>query len=333
MKVIYSNHTPPQPGYGIFRLSEVAEPRPGSGRLQFMLKRSSDQKNLSAGGWQEAEIFLEPLGVTEQEGVLDLQIGPEIVDALDMREVYRFYLNRPGASRPLSAVLRVTDLLYSPLNSTAAIKAPPPAPAPSLSLPAPGEEPLRMDQTPAAAAKALPQEEPSPPENICYSEEARPCSPPAPPRGRILTNKKRLAAALAALLLLLSGGGSLYYFLGRESVPPVPPLQQAYQHLTRENPDPEAGLQLALTLRQEDSPDAYDAAFLLFEDAAHKNNAQAMIFMGEYYDPLDDQPNGSIIKDSEQAFAWYGRALQAGEKNAETKLDALRKWMDENEKK
>jgi TPR repeat protein len=143
-----------------------------------------------------------------------------------------------------------------------------------------------------------------------------------------LSSKKWLIPALVALVLVL--GASLYYLWGRESSLAVPPLQQAYNHLIRENPDPEASLRLALVLQKEGSSDAYDAAFLLFENAAQKDNGRAMIFMGEYYDPLDSKPNGSIIKDSEQAFAWYNRALQMGEENAQTKLDALRKWMDEH---
>ena len=332
MKVGFVNYSPARPGYGIFVLDELDGPMPAADKLSFMLKRSSDQKNLSQGGWQEAEAFLAPLNTFQKEGSLHLEVGPQVVDNLDLQEVYRFYLTWPGNERNPAAVLRVPELFYSPLGGGAGIiealpeknvQAPTrvtptrattletalePQPAPMRPVPGPAPAPL--------AEAALPAE----PEAA-----ARPDYIPAPAR-----QKKRLPLIIALVALLLIAGGIIWYVTQKEQAAQIPPLQQAYQHLSLDNPSLEPTMQLAAQLKDSADADADDAAFLLFEYAAQKGDAKAMLMMGQYYDPLDKAPHGSIIKDGEQARAWYERALKAGLAGAQEKLRAVDQWLEEN---
>jgi hypothetical protein len=329
MKVSYSNHTPPRPGQGILVVSAWEPARPEVRRLEFMLKRASDQKNLGASGWREEERFFPPLRAAEQDGNLLLHIGPEVVDHLDLRETYAFYLNWPGLEQPLRAVLRVSDLLYSPLNEAGSIKssdpAAPPAP-PEVFTPPPQPQAKAADIFPPPVGPA----EPSKP-----TEPLKPVEPPrlgqpllTGPEGKPRRPLFLIAAGVIAFIVVVGSG--VHDFLSSEPEEQIPPLQQARQHLAQEKPDPNASLQLALKLRQQDSAEAHDAAFLLLEDAADKNSGQAMLLLGEYYDPLNTSPNGSIFKDSAQALAWYGRAKAEGRPEAERKIEVLSKWTEEN---
>jgi TPR repeat protein len=106
----------------------------------------------------------------------------------------------------------------------------------------------------------------------------------------------------------------------------LPPLQRA-RELLRAGGSPEQAVELAKNMQ---TPEGADGAFLLFEDAANKGSGPAMLALARYYDPLDKEPGGSIVKDHEQARAWYERALRAGQIEAQAKLDALKKWMEKN---
>jgi hypothetical protein len=329
----------------MFRVSDWGDSRPDSARLEFMLTRASDQKNLSSSGWREEERFLPPLQAEEQGHDLLLQVGPEVVDNLDLREVYRFYLNWPGLGQPLRAVFQVSDLLYSPLSEAGGIKLSAPAPDPP---PAPPQEADKITGRPAAAGEeeeknreALPGAESLP---LAAEEPEQQLAPPLPPtpgepkkkyvppalvvaaeaRKKLFSPKSWPYGVLIALVLLGLGILVKVYLLDNPETQ-IPPMQQAYQQLSRENPEPAASLELALKLRRLGSPEAYDAAFLLLEYAAAKDNAPAMLLLGEYYDPLNTDPNGSIIKDREQALAWYGRAARGGQEKAQARIEALNK--------
>jgi TPR repeat protein len=56
-----------------------------------------------------------------------------------------------------------------------------------------------------------------------------------------------------------------------------------------------------------------------------------MLHLARYYDPSDEQPHGSIIKDAEQAAAWYARAAAAGIAEAQDALQMLKDWQVKNE--
>lgn len=89
---------------------------------------------------------------------------------------------------------------------------------------------------------------------------------------------------------------------------------------------PQNSLELAQELLKEQ--DGADAAFLLAEDAAQKNNVEAMLLTGSFYDPSNSSPSGSIVKDPEQALYWYTKAKAAGSPQAAERLAALKKWVE-----
>lgn len=77
------------------------------------------------------------------------------------------------------------------------------------------------------------------------------------------------------------------------------------------------------------SVDDQDALFLLMEAAADGGNAEAMLTVARFYNPADASPSGTIIKDAEQAFIWFGKAKATPETSAEAAkgLASLREWL------
>jgi hypothetical protein len=323
MKASYLNDTRKGPGRGFLSVTEVgglAFPED----IRFGIKRASDRSCLGKGGWQSAEIFLQPLGAFSAGGGLTLSVGPDVVDNLDPRETYRLtLLQADGGSAVCS--LHVREVAYSVLRDgygTGAvpgrerepeekkIEDPPPEPAPgeTESLPAPDAEP--------ELAELL--------ENL----------PPTTPGIRKTSTGLLLAGIL---LLVLAGGGIAAWTILSDERPapettppqtkaqPVSPLARAREHLAGPA-DPVQGINIAKKLREEEG--GADAAFLLAEDAAGKGNAEAMLLTGNFYDPANSAPSGSIIKDAEQALFWYRQASRAGLTEAKTHLAALRAWLE-----
>lgn len=96
------------------------------------------------------------------------------------------------------------------------------------------------------------------------------------------------------------------------SAPPISSLRLAKQ-LLASNPQATTSLAEAKKIYQENATEEdADAAFLLFEDAAEKGNAEAMYRLGQFYDPKNTLPKGSIQADQEQAEYWYKKANEAG---------------------
>lgn len=312
MKITYQNDR--QPGYGQFNLSQTSY---DAGEISFMLERASDRKCLSLAGWQEADIALKPDSYHWLDDDLYIKVGPKVVDNLDMQEAYRFTLLTAGGGRH-SAVLKVPGIVYSPLSGGQGIT------------PQKTEQPEPEADLPAKApviAEPIPVEQDA-------EEEVKP--PPAMNLGMPEMTKgnkrnlKILAGSLALFVTILLAVIISVYNSYKSPQAETPPLQQAYQHLNLENTTAQSSLELALKLAKDQSDEAKDAAFLLFEDAAEKGSVQAMMQMAGYYDPLDEAPNGSIIKEAEQALKWYEAALKGGDKTAEAKIQALKTWMEEN---
>lgn len=316
MKVIYTSQQPSRPGYGVLIASELGA---APGEASFMLKRASDRKCLADSGWQEAEVYIKPERADMREDGLYLYIGPQVVDNLDMQESYRFYLTWPGAS-PLSAGLKVEGLIYSPLSGGAGI-----AQAEKAALKGPLTPPGKTEEKSAPE----PQDQPAPQTTASAGREERPSAPQAQ------SNKKQAIMWAVIIALFLALGGGIYYLVNKDSFEKesaaLPPLEEAYKYLSGDKITAEESYNLAERLWKETSDNARDAAFLLYEDAANKGMGAAMLMLGRYYDPVEDTPHGSIIKDAEQAFAWYEKALNAGETDAKNKIDTLRKWVEENE--
>ncbi|MDO5484630.1 MAG: sel1 repeat family protein, partial [Desulfovibrionaceae bacterium] len=106
-------------------------------------------------------------------------------------------------------------------------------------------------------------------------------------------------------------------------------LRMAREHL-RGQADPALSLALAQPLRHSaSSAEEADAAFLLLEDAAQKGNPEAMLLVGQFYDPTSTLPRGSIPVDMSQARHWYRQAGQKGQPGAAEALQALRARVQE----
>ncbi len=152
-----------------------------------------------------------------------------------------------------------------------------------------------------------------------------------------------------ALVLCLAVAGAVWWFVLRDGSAPQQPAQpapqqqaqsqppargklsvnQARTHL-RENGDTKMSLDLAKPLRTANATqDEADGAFLLIEDAAQKGEAEAMFLLGQFYDPANTLPHGSIIPDPALARDWYKKASNAQVQGADAALASLRSWLEQ----
>lgn len=303
------------PGHAIIEIAGAA-----AGSPNFLLQRASDSKVLTSAGWQESGTPLLPDAWDNDSGLLRLAVGPAVVDELDSLDAYRISL--PGQGH---CGLGMENIIYSHMQGGQGMGRSAPAGSEPTPQPEPAPEPVPVPEP-------VPTPEPaSPPQT-----EPQPTAQPAPQVAETPPKRSRLPLLIALLLLLAGLGAALWWFFLREpATPPLPnpgqsapaavsPLQMAREHL-RGQADPALSLELARPLRAADAtPEACDAAFLLLEDAAQKGNAEAMLLVGQYYDPVDPLPKGSIPADMAQARHWYGQALQQGQQGAAQALAALR---------
>lgn len=336
MNALYVNDTAKGAGHGFLRIAgaPLFASLPG---LSFSIKRTSDQKSLGPGGWQHAHSALTPDAASPIADDLALAVGPGVVDNLDPRESYRLTLRSPdGASAVCS--LQAPEVAYSPLAGGHGVaEAPAPEPAPS------------PDPPPTAAPDLAPDPAPEPDPPADGPSGVLPPLPDAAPQQR------RSPLPVIALLLVLAATAFAFWrntgtgdatkadkgeaarqeeAAPAENAPqpgtdaPPPPLARARAHLARQSgpADPAASLALARELGKEAG--GADAVFLLLEDAAQQGDSGAMLLVGGFYDPADAAPSGSIIKDPEQAFAWYAKAQAKGQPEAAARLEALRAWAE-----
>ena len=302
VKASYANDTAKGPGHGFLLIGEAGALAASEG-IRLCIKRASDRNCLGLGGWQPAEVFLEPDAFFQEGDTFRMGVGPGVVDNLDAQETYRLTLQGVDGAQG-SATLQVAEVVYSPLlggQGVSSIAAPaaktPPPPRPA---PAPAPEPAPMPEI-------LP--EPAPVKKETHS-----------------SGGGKLPIILALVLLLLGGGGfAAWKLMGNKEAAPEPPMVQARKHLSG-TADAMTGLDMAIRFRAQEG--GADAAFLLAEDAAQKGNAAAMALTGDFYSPADAGPAGSIQKDALEAFMWYSKAKAAGSAEAAVRLDALRAWAE-----
>lgn len=306
MKASYGNDTGKGPGYGFLRITDAGA-LAASDDIRFYIKRASDRKCLGQGGWQPAEIFLEPDVLTHDGMDFQLSVGPTVVDNLDAQETYRITLQGTDGTQG-TAALQVGGVIYSPLSGgqgIGSIAAPKPVAPPP---PAPEPEPV---PEPEPESESKPEPAPQPVQQASPESE-----------------KSKLPIILLVLLLLVGGGLAAWKMTsGDDEVPAAAesPMQQARAHLNG-SADPVMGLDMASRFRLQEN--GSDAAFLLAEDAAQKGNASAMVITGDFYSPADNNPHGSIDKDPLEAFSWYSKAKDAGAAEAGARLKDLRSWAE-----
>lgn len=329
-------------GHAIIRLEtgDVAVPSMPEG-CAFSLQRASDALFLAQHGWQESHSSQIPDNIVKQGGLLELYVGPHVVDNLDVLDTYRIHLSHTSLG---ASVLQIDTLNYSPLKGKEGLA--------TAGKPAPEVPPM---SEPEPAPMLTP--EPEPQEEIIPLSMATHSAP-------LQENKKSplLWIVLVVALLLLAAGGYYWYSKKISSAPEtatsapttkadtaagkgseqaadkstevLQPLAQARKQL-QANADAAQNLALARSLQEQKPADpaiaaqSADAVFLLVEDAAQKGSAEAMLVLGQYFDPADTAPKGSIQPDAKQAFYWYTQARAGGHSEAADKaLTALRVWAE-----
>jgi hypothetical protein len=110
------------------------------------------------------------------------------------------------------------------------------------------------------------------------------------------------------------------------SYPPDAPVLERARNALREGISPDEAVVLAKSLPE--GPERADAAFLLLEYAADKENAEAASVVARYYDPTDDSPSGTIRKNPEMAYDWYQKALTGGQQDVRKNMARLRLWVE-----
>ena len=300
------------PGYGIIEIHDAGNVFAPA----FVLRRGSDGKTLSSGGWQESETALTPDAWDNDGGSLRLAVGPAVVDEMDNLDAYRISLTGAGA-----CVLVVQNLVYSHISGGQGV-----------GVYAPPTEPLQ------AVPETEPAVEAPEPEPVVTEPPLRMAREP----GEGKSGKGGLLVGLA-LLVLVAGVAVWWFMLRAPEKPPLPSAPTAAQNQTapaasanqsplaaareqlRGEARPEMSLALAKPMRKAGAgAEESDAAFLLLEDAAQKGNAEAMLLVGQFYDPVSSLPRGSIPVDMGKAKHWYEQARQKGQAEAAKALDALR---------
>ena len=300
------------PGYGIIEIHDAGNVFAPA----FVLRRGSDGKTLSSGGWQESETALTPDAWDNDGGSLRLAVGPAVVDEMDNLDAYRISLTGAGA-----CVLVVQNLVYSHISGGQGV-----------GVYAPPTEPLQ------AVPETEPAVEAPEPEPVVTEPPLRMAREP----GEGKSGKGGLLVGLA-LLVLVAGVAVWWFMLRAPEKPPLPSAPTAAQNQTapaasanqsplaaareqlRGEARPEMSLALAKPMRKAGAgAEESDAAFLLLEDAAQKGNVEAMLLVGQFYDPVSSLPRGSIPVDMGQAKHWYEQARQKGQAEAAKALDALR---------
>ena len=108
----------------------------------------------------------------------------------------------------------------------------------------------------------------------------------------------------------------------------APFLATAREHL-KGAADAAKSLELAAPMRTGGADEATtDGAFLLVEDAAQKGEPRAMFLLGQFYDPANTLPKGTIQPDPALAIDWYQKAGTAGIAEADEALSALKTHLE-----
>ncbi len=346
MQVRFVNDAVRGRGCGLFVIREAPE---GVGPCTFSLQRAGDGRLLGGAGWQEAEIFLTPDAETRQGNELHLAVSSDVVHRLDALETYRFGL-RIGAAVPVCALLELDAVVYADAPS-AHVATPPPPPPPH---PAPAAAP-KPDPVPEPTPEAAPERHSAfglrrlfPVAGLAFGlvlflyaawpvfreQPALPLSPaaevpetPSPasgePVGTTSQPSQALDTAPASERPAMPEASGASVPSQAEAVPEraPDPREQVYAFMRRGGSAAEARA-LARTLPA-DTPEGQDAIFLLQERAAEGGDPDAMLEVARYYDPADAAPSGSIVKDAEQAWLWYERALKADVPGARAAIERL----------
>ena len=253
-------------------------------------------------------------------------------------------------NKPISKKTSQKETLKKPRQVVSRKESKPPEPLPMITKtePSPGmvmvekapEKPRQIASLQKLKPPQLPIEEierdplsdftPQPKENVTIPDAGnlKKLIPPEPPPVIVETEPAKKPQQVASLQNFKPPKlSSVNTYTIRSTPPPAlatSNLEQAQKAL-REGINPAEAVALAKSFPE--SPDRYDAAFLLFEYAAESGNSEAAIAVGRYYDPINSESSGSIRKNPEIAYKWYQTALADGRKEAKKRLTKLHQWV------
>ncbi len=299
-------------------------PDPGT-TPSYAIKESSHGKHLSKDLQWVGNVESIPVENGRYDGkTLYIPISQEMFIQLDPYETYSFTLN--GKDR---SVMNIPDDLQAGY-----------VPKTVLNMPEKRAEP-EPEPVPEPEPEPVPEPEPAPaPETLEMAPQEKKGGKTGLVIGLVVA--LLLAAALVWFFVLRDKGGEAPTEAPTEPASPVvtgkvpaqetpaaePFLTQARTHL-KGAADPAKSLELATPMRTGDADESStDGAFLLIEDAAQKGEARAMYLLGQFYDPANTLPKGTIQPDAGLAMDWYKKARNAGIAEAADALSALKTHLE-----
>lgn len=313
------------PGNGIILLQDANEL---SGVDAIAIQRASDQKFLTGrenNPWV-GEVFYFPVAVNREQDIIEIPIGPDIVDQLDPQEQYAIRIQgRNGRIR-----LKLDSITYSPSGSL-------------------GNTAQAQEQT-----QTEPVTQPSQPVQPTVEQTPEP-SPPNPPlqlSPQVEPAKSgKKTAMIIAVLAILALALLAWYFLaqpqnenGKEapatqaparsaeqpkpkSASPLSAEDQVRQFFKSGRISPGEAMELARKLPATAAADQ-DAVYRLWYFAAENHEPSAYLPYGKTLDP-SAAPYGTISKNAWEAWQAYEKAREKDPQKAEQAMTGLRNWLNE----
>ena len=328
MKAAYKDDMIKGPGFGVIEFKEALFP---AAPWRISLQRASDQKFLTAQGnghWAGESISIPLEGNLNEDGtVLELFIGPPIVDSLDTQQPYRVTLS--GADgESLRAPFRPLAITFSQregLDNTARAKIKEQAPQ------KPQAPSTEKKITEAAQSSEIKPSTPGPEEK---KPEIIQLEKTAPAQG---SKAKRWLPIILALLII---GAALAWFIpkfmnnerGQSAQQSKPPTHvesaeaQVKKFFSQASPTAQGALALAEKLPKTDSA-SQDALYRLYYFAAEKNDSKAFLPYGNCLNPAMSAW-GTIRKNAPDAMKAYEQALKANPEAAQKAIDDLMNWLN-----
>lgn len=334
MKIIYEDDALSGGGYGYLVFSEMKFP---AGPLSFAIMRASDHQYATGthGAWGGEKNFLPVEEKPGQDGLLQVSIGPGIVNGLDPRETYAVIL-KSADGKEERKILQIRNITYSPVES--------------------------LDNTGSSREKEVPPEEVKPAPKIRLEkkedlvkektepvQEQKPLDMPAP------QDRKKSGFWRWVILALLILGCLAWYFLDprkyqeKDVIPPAAPeksagIEQPRPSASQAAPKAsEAGPRIFFRGKEVSPPAAValvrelpnktkteqDEIYRLLYFAARHGEASILMEYGACLDP--SRPGwGTIGKDAPLAYEAYTRAKAQFPEEAEKARQQLLKWLKEN---
>ncbi len=349
------------PGHGIITVSPLTcDVQP-----TFSLTNASTQDCLSPEGWQSAEVFLHPQAWDCTNEQLRLSVGPDVVDHLDSLDLYRLQIKEATGNITIYT-LAISDIIHSSMTGGQGMglvqmaapvtpvveKEPEPTPQPE---PAPESDPLpemTMAQEEPVKKNMLPiilgvvllcallgaglwwylsQQDVEQLPETTQSEEVQPVSEESDAQKAEENTQDAAQPQEGEQQPSVENADTSSAQSGATALSPM----DSARELLRQNDSGEKSHTLATSLQAQAQNDAkaQDAVFLLFEDAAQKGVSTAMTALAGYYDPSHEGAKGSISPDPQEAYAWYTKAVQAGDASAKEHLVRLQTWVTQEAEK